>query len=60
MFKEIEHSTKAQNITPYVNTSEYMYFYETISAFAWEKVHGDDFSGSDDDVYFSIQYETAQ
>jgi len=58
MMKSMSPNSKSNNISCYTNTSEHIFFYETASAYAWDKVDGDDVSGADEDIYFSIQYET--
>tara|TARA_R110000787_G_scaffold141883_8_gene255402 strand:- start:1781 stop:2950 length:1170 start_codon:yes stop_codon:yes gene_type:complete len=61
MLKWISWNSKAGNVSPYVNTSEILYFFETASAYEWSKVSTADLtSGTTDDIYFSIQYETDQ
>lgn len=57
MLNYVNFNSKASNVSPFVNTSEELYFYETAPGYAWSKMGNADLS-SGDDIYFQITYET--
>ena len=59
MLNSVNFNTKANNVSPFVNTSENLFFYESAGGFAWAKMSNADLS-SGDDIYFLITYETSE
>jgi len=59
MLNSVNFNTKANNVSPFVNTSEDLFFYESGGGSAWSKMSNADLS-SGDDIYFQIAYETSE